>query len=321
MSKHKKQHVIPRCYLKAWCDSRTPKGQTPYVWIFPKDQRNGKKKAPDNIFHQTEMYTINSDSGERDLTVEKSLSGIEDAFTIIRNSKLNFRRNLTAEEHFVLCIFVSSMHARTIQQLEHMSSQWRRPLEMMEKMDEQIKAASPEKLKKMSSIPKLQPSDSGPGLTMDEVRKIVQHPVETMLFPMISTEAPILFRLDFSVLCTNSARGFITSDAPCVWRDPEAYKRPPLYRSPALGYKSIEILLPVSPSQCIFLNRSGIRGYLDIEDRAVSHVNRTIRFSADAHFISNQDGVEDHWFDPGVEPEDSWENRHRNASKENQTDA
>lgn len=321
MSKHKKQHVIPRCYLKAWCDSRAPDGQTPYVWIFKKDEQSGRKKAPDNIFHQTEMYTITSDNGKRDLTVEKSLSGIEDAFTIVRNSKLNFRRDLTAEEHFILCIFVASMHARTIQQLRHMSDQWRRPLEMMQEMDAQIKAASPEERERMASIPSLRSSDSEKGMTMDDVRRIVESPVETTLFPMISTEAPLLRRLDFSVLCTNSDRGFITSDAPCVWSDPEAYKRPPLYRSPALGYKTIEITLPVSPNQCIFLNRQGIRGYLDIEDRALSEINRTTRFAAEAHYISNQDGAEDYWFDPGVEPEDSWENRHKNANKQNQADA
>lgn len=30
--KNKKQHVIPNCYLKSWCDPRTPAGQSPYIW-------------------------------------------------------------------------------------------------------------------------------------------------------------------------------------------------------------------------------------------------------------------------------------------------
>jgi len=321
VSKHKKQHIIPRCYLKAWCDSGAPKGHTPYVWVFRNDEKNGRKKAPENIFYQTEMYTITSDNGERDLTIEKSLSGIEDAFTIIRNTKLKSRKKLTEEEHFLLCIFIASMHARTVQQLRHVSDQWRRPLEMMEEMDAQIKATSPEERRRMASIPSLRSSDSGKGMGMEDVRRIVESPVETMLFPMIRTVAPLLRRLDFSVLCTNTSRGFITSDAPCVWSDPEAYKRPPLYRSPALGYESIEITLPVSPNLCIFLNRKGMQGYVDIEDHIVSELNRTTRFAAEAHYISNQDGAEDYWFDPGVEPEDSWENRQKSANKHKQTDA
>src|SRR5712692_1636711 len=32
MAKNKKQHVIPNCYLKAWCDPAMPAGQTPYIW-------------------------------------------------------------------------------------------------------------------------------------------------------------------------------------------------------------------------------------------------------------------------------------------------
>lgn len=261
------------------------------------------------------MYTITSNTGERDLRIEKSLSQIEDGFTIIRNSKLQFRRDLTAEEHFVLCIFLASIHARTIQQLQHVSDQWRRPLEMMEEMAAQMKSASPEELKRMASIPSLRSSENESSMTIDDVRRIVEHPVEAMLFPMISIEAPLLRKLDFSVLCTSSIRGFITSDAPCVWTDPEAYKRPPLYQSPALGYKSIEIFLPVSPSQCIFLNRQGMRGYIDVEDSVLNHVNRAVRFASETHFISNEGVVEDYWFDFGVEPEDSWENRRKNDNK------
>jgi hypothetical protein len=321
VSKHKKQHIIPRCYLKAWCDSRAPRGHTPYVWIFRKDERQGRKKAPENIFHQTEMYTITLDNGERNLAIEKSLSEIEDAFTIIRNSKLSLRRNLTEEEHFVLCIFLASMHARTVQKLRHISDQWRRPLEMMEEMDARIKVANTEERKRLASISPLRSSDSNEGMTIDDIRRIVVSPVETMLFPMISAEAPLLQRLDFSILCTTSTRGFITSDAPCVWRDPEAYKRPPLYRSPAIMYKSIEITLPVSPTQCIFINRQGMRGYFDVEDRVVNEINRTTRFAAESHYISNLDSSEDYWFDPGVEPHDSWDNQHKNANKEKQSNA
>ena len=40
MSKHKKQHFIPRSYLESWCDPKTPHGQNPYIWLFSKDGEN-----------------------------------------------------------------------------------------------------------------------------------------------------------------------------------------------------------------------------------------------------------------------------------------
>ena len=49
MSEPKRQHVIPRCYLKQFVDPKTPPGQEPYVWIFDRESKRGKKRAPQNI--------------------------------------------------------------------------------------------------------------------------------------------------------------------------------------------------------------------------------------------------------------------------------
>ena len=124
---------------------------------------------------------------------------------------------------------------------------------------------------------------------------------------MITAVAPLLTRLDFAILYSESEQGFITSDCPCVWFDPEAYKRPPLYRGPALMYETIEITLPISPSQCILLNRQGLNGYIKLDENAVRELNRRHRFYASKSFIVNNSGVDESWFDPGIEPEDSWE--------------
>ena len=39
--KNKKQHFVPRTYLKAWCDPNVPAKHEPYVWIFQRDSREG----------------------------------------------------------------------------------------------------------------------------------------------------------------------------------------------------------------------------------------------------------------------------------------
>jgi hypothetical protein len=45
MSNSKNQHIIPQCYLKQFVDPYTSPGQEPYVWIFEREPKRGKKKA------------------------------------------------------------------------------------------------------------------------------------------------------------------------------------------------------------------------------------------------------------------------------------
>lgn len=81
MTEHKRQHYIPSSYLKAWCDPSTPSGQTPYVWRFSKDGNQNNKEVPQKIFYETDMYTIYTQDGERDLTLEYNLSRVEGEFS------------------------------------------------------------------------------------------------------------------------------------------------------------------------------------------------------------------------------------------------
>lgn len=306
MSEHKKQHFVPACYLKAWCDPKSPPDQTPYIWLFEKDKKEGRRKAPENIFHETDMYTIRGKDGGRDLTIEHSLSELEDLFSNTRNHKFKRHRKLSLIEHFAICVFIAAIHARTKSQLKHMADQWRKPLEMMDRLNEWLKTASEKEKQAMAGLSGPSGSKSK-GLSYEEVKAMVEEPVRTILLPTIQTVAPLLASLDFAVMCTDSMPGFITSDRPCVWFDPKAYTRPPMYRAPALMYETTEITLPISPAQCICLNQHGINGYRYMHATGVKEFNSRTRFSASEYYVVNQNYSDDTWFDPGVEPEDSWE--------------
>jgi hypothetical protein len=69
---YKKQHYIPKSYLKAWTDPLTPSGQRPYVWLIDKDRLSIEKKSPRNILYEIDFYTVEDESGDRDVTIEKS---------------------------------------------------------------------------------------------------------------------------------------------------------------------------------------------------------------------------------------------------------
>jgi hypothetical protein len=306
--KHKKQHFVPVCYLKPWCDPAVPKGHEPYVWVFDRDGSNPRRKAPDNIFHETDMYTIEVPGKGRSLVLERGLHELEDRFTRIRNSKINFGRPLDEAEHVLLCAFIAAAQFRTRASREHHRKQWDRPRRMMEEMMERAKTATPEQKKRMTSIaPPRSAGEPDRSLSYENVKALHENPLQHMMGPMLRALTPMLCKLDILVLETDDKIGFITSDSPCVWHDAEAYKRPPMYQGPALMYESIEISLPLSPRHSVVLNRRGFSGYISATAQMIDEMNRRTRFAADEHFVVRVNQTNLTWFDPGVEPEDSWE--------------
>ena len=94
----------------------------------------------------------------------------------------------------------------------------------------------------------------------EQVKAIVDNPLQMTIPTMIKVETPALYKLtDLAIFETSESPGFITSDHPCVWYDPEWYKRSLMLQTPALMYDTIEITLPISPRQIIVLNRKRIK--------------------------------------------------------------
>src|SRR5271154_1666862 len=122
----KKQHTIPKCYLKAWCDPRTPPGQEPYIWRISRDGSEKKKKSPEKSFTATDRYTIKLPSGERNLVVENTLSGIENDFVSVL-ARIRRGEKLNLLDRARLCLFVAAMHTRTMAMGEH----WRKQNERL----------------------------------------------------------------------------------------------------------------------------------------------------------------------------------------------
>src|SRR5215469_14705709 len=99
MSEPKNQHVIPRCYLKQFVDPRTPAGQEPYVWIFDRESRRGKKRAPKNILTETDLYTFEAKNGAKNYALEKSLAQIESDYAEVFEKTIGRRIPLNEHEH------------------------------------------------------------------------------------------------------------------------------------------------------------------------------------------------------------------------------
>lgn len=103
---NKAQHFVPKSYLAAWTDPDTPAHMTPYVWKFPREGGSGRRKAPANVFSETDAYTIPIPGGGRDLRVEHGLSQLENGLEQLRVQFIERRRQIP-EARFVRFIALS----------------------------------------------------------------------------------------------------------------------------------------------------------------------------------------------------------------------
>ena len=292
---HKDQHFVPVGYLKAWCDPDAPEGYEPYLWLFEKDRREGRKKAPKNVLCENEMYTVRRSDGTRDLKVEEGLNRLETAFIRIRDSKIEQLAVMEPEEFVTLCAFAAAMYARTPQYRAHTQEQWGHALRVMDDLQEKMRTATPGQREAAARISRFTARDRSRSLTHGQVTSLVKHPLPITVPSMIKNATPILAQMDAAILRTDD-EAFITSDAPCVWFDPQAYKRPPMLRGVGLGWPTVEVSLPLSPRYCLLLNRFGMNGFVRVKARQVSELNRRTRFQCHEHFVANKDGANPYWF-------------------------
>lgn len=288
---NKSQHYVPRSYLKAWCDPETPESQAPYVWMFLKDGTGVRKKSPSNIFCETDFYTIRTADGERDLTLESNLCRLEGEFANLRESKLNKRHRLSPKEEFLLCAFVTAQYARTKAYKAHWSPQWQKALDLCENMQELMDASSPEERRRINSALSAGEVNKDDSMTMDDVRKMVDEPIQHSLSSIVEGITPQLFRVPFLILLAPENLEFITSDAPSVWFDQTG--------SGGLSSPDIEITLPLSPTQMVIFGKKLItRGmYVPAQDKAlIENLNLRTRIHAHEHFIFNSDKLRAGWF-------------------------
>jgi len=307
---HAAQHFVAQSYTKAWCDPSAPKSakSEPYVWTFDKDGENPKRKAPKNLFTENDIYTVHEEDGKRNLYLEHGLSRYEDAFTRVR--KLKFKKGLwpTMEEMVSVMMFVATAKMRTPGFRDFQRKQWGGIRARMEEMQGTIDRLNAEgRPPQVDRV--LRGSTDGDSLDMEDVRGIEAYPIQSIIASATKTVVPMLMNMSCAVLCTEDVVGFVTTDQPCTWHNPNGHRLPPFYRAPGLGMKDIEVTLPISPRQCLLVSHhEGLGGYLDAPDQVVEELNHRHIAHAKEKFVSCSAEIRPAWFLRYPMPEDSWEN-------------
>lgn len=292
---HVDQHIIPKCYLKAWNDStliNKDSGKAykqPQVWAYNKTTGKEEQLSAKTNFTQENFYTIKDDQGERDLTIEHALDKVEVKFNWIRDNKLLKHEQLDSTEHLEICLFIATMHNRTVSRVNHLGDMLKPIQEKLKSYEEFAKTATVEELKKMSNISTTTDSKT---ISLEELDEVIDKPLENIMVPIVNKLAAELVKLKMVIFHTKEDFAFITSDNPCVWHSDEAYMRPSMFQSPGLNDDTINIILPISPTHCILLNKQ-IEGYIDIDtnSESIDQINTLIYKNAENCIISNQKGI------------------------------
>ncbi|MEO0544414.1 MAG: DUF4238 domain-containing protein [Pseudomonadota bacterium] len=290
---HKKQHFIPKSYLAGWCDPKTPVKMKPYVWTFPREGGPGVKKAPSNVFTETDMYTVTMPDGRRDLRLEHGLSQLESGINQLRVQYIERRRQIPTPRFIKFIAFIAAMHGRTRRFRDHQRQQWQKIVDVGDDLQRSMKTKTPEERRRIANM---SPPTSGGSMSLEEVKKLAKYPIQTLMPAVLSAEVPILSQMTMTVYCTGRTPGFITSDNPVVWFDPEAIDRPPMFRAPGLLDKGIEITLPISPGHLVVIRHDkplsrGIKPivYQDAWDATVEAINLRTAIHADETVVACSD--------------------------------
>ena len=291
---YKNQHTVPQSYLSVWCDHGTPAGQTPYVWVWTKDGNSARRKAPLNIFRETDIYTLKLPDGSRDVTLEQMFSKMEQEFAALRGDKLERRVALSRVEWANLVTFVAALHVRSAAQLRHLQSERNRVVKLAERIAEQATRATAEQRKAMAM---LAPPPSTPSWSLEEFRALAAEPQRT-LRDYILAETAVMLRMNLALFEAPAGYAFITSDVPVTWFDPDLYKRPPAYQSLGLAYPNVEVRMPVSPRLILNISHHtelGGRRFI-ATGQMVEEFNRVTRFECYVHFVTASNRKDDYWF-------------------------
>ncbi len=293
---HKTQHYIPRSYLAAWCDPDTPPRMQPYVWTFDPSGGAGRKRAPKNLFTETDIYTIQRPDGARDLRIEHELSRLEKGLKTLVTDFVARYRQLPLHRQSRLIEFIAAMHARTPHAREIQSMLWQDELKAIEQQERDVVTPSASKPERTAEGPPLPPS---PQKRLDGLRTALATPMKFLVPGAVLDVLPMLRQMTMTIMCTDEP-SFITSDSPVTWHDPTVPRNKYLTHKSSLTDKGIEVVMPLSPWHSIMLHHPAtpfvkpVR-YVSACTSTTAALNRRTAHFADKAIVSWKDGFDPAW--------------------------
>ncbi len=269
------------------------------VWHFSKDATKAHKENPKKIFYKKDIYTIHTEDGDRVLTLEENLSRIEYKFSKLRQEKIQQHKILSSMERLYLFMFICAMLSRTPTFEKEQVDQWGEIYDWALQFQNAFDEASPQKKESMiNALGKMPDDNKSKGMSLVDIKETIKNPIQKFLPLYVTKIASMMMQMPFFILETDDSNIFITSDNPCVWYDPSVYKNPRPFGAGGLISETIEISIPLSPYQLLFLgNKITVSGqYMFISDhKIINNFNYRTRMNSN-YFISNSSKIHPGWF-------------------------
>lgn len=297
MSVKRKQHLIPRCYLKAFVDSISPEGvdasrYEPHVWLIEKTLTlPPQKKSVKNAMCKSQFYNLDDDDPQQPI-VEEFLSYVESEFSKVLN-KMAALDELSLKDSAILCVFVDTLFRRTSNQVGHFQSQIDNATSMYRRVD---RAAN------------------GNETQSDECLRGTHELAKKSIVTATGIMGNIFLETSFTLLINECEFPFFTSDRP-VFYDflhidevlgsgiPQSWTVDGIYNSqksffcfcpltPNIGFLSSPILRPTGPN--LYRNTSDCKFIFNLNLMTLQYSESTIVSSKERPFGRFQDSIVSH---------------------------
>ena len=225
MTEKKKQHFVPRFYLRNF--SLNAEGKKISLFNFAAC----KYVSCSNLYDQAYK---NYFYGE-DLTIEDALADLEkEAAKIINSTLLNDTVPMMgSDEHHILLVFIMFLRQRTVYAAD----------ELNEAFDKIMKSIA-------SEDPKAPPD-------LERFNFVLTQPVQQALANTASV-IPLALDLKFKLIINRTAQAFITSDHPVVFYNQFLEPRKIPGGKTGIACKGLEVFLPLSPTHLLILFDSDV---------------------------------------------------------------
>lgn len=258
MSDAKRQHTNPESHLREFTDEN---GQ---FFVYDKTNQKIFQSTPKNVCVQQYFYSLTTDNGERDNTVETYLANYIDPIISAVVQPCKEKKILTSEERQQLSIYVCTQYARTSTfravSAGFQEEVYKRCLDLHIEHDPNLSEISKQELMEKAQVHmgKQDPL---------QLKTILDAP--TRLSPVINNR-------DWTILEAPNNTNFLTSDNPVgLWWDPDNFF--------GAGLGTATIFFPLTPKLCLHIGiqyDSWTFGYTKVGKKFVRRINKLTFHSA-----------------------------------------